>query len=69
MAIKMTTTGLAKDSRITQVFIRAAEKMGNMFSVLLLKIKPDSDERNNIREAKKNFKRLVCFVISRYFEC
>lgn len=60
MAIKMTIYRLAKDSRITQALLRAAEN-GKHVSVLF-EVKARFDEENNIREAKK-LQKAGCFVI------
>ncbi len=60
MAIKMTIYRLAKESRITQALLRAAEN-GKHVSVLF-EVKARFDEENNIREAKK-LQKAGCFVI------
>lgn len=60
MAIKMTIYRLAKDSRITQALVRAAEN-GKHVSVLF-EVKARFDEENNMREAQK-LQKTGCFVI------
>jgi polyphosphate kinase len=60
MAIKMTIYRLAKNSRIVNALLRAAEN-GKHVSVLF-EVKARFDEENNIREAKK-LQKAGCFVI------
>jgi polyphosphate kinase len=60
MAIKMTIYRLAKNSRIVDALLRAAEN-GKHVSVLF-EVKARFDEENNIREAKK-LQKAGCFVI------
>ena len=60
MAIKMTIYRLAKDSRVTQSLLMAAEK-GKHVSVLF-EVKARFDEENNMREAKR-LQKAGCFVI------
>lgn len=60
LAIKMTIYRLAKDSRITNALVKAAED-GKHVSVLF-EVKARFDEENNIREAKR-LQQAGCFVI------
>jgi polyphosphate kinase len=60
MAIKMTIYRLAKESRVTNALLKAAEN-GKHVSVLF-EVKARFDEENNIREAKK-LQKAGCFVI------
>jgi polyphosphate kinase len=60
LAIKLTIYRLAKNSRVTQALLKAAEN-GKHVSVLF-EIKARFDEENNIREADK-LQRAGCFVI------
>ncbi|GGZ15145.1 RNA degradosome polyphosphate kinase [Echinicola pacifica] len=60
MAIKMTIYRLARNSRITQALLRAAEN-GKHVSVLF-EVKARFDEENNMQEAKK-LQKAGCFVI------
>ncbi|WP_435353826.1 polyphosphate kinase 1 [Emticicia sp. SJ17W-69] len=60
LAIKLTIYRLAKNSRVTQALLKAAEN-GKHVSVLF-EIKARFDEENNIKEADK-LQRAGCFVI------
>ncbi len=60
LSIKLTIYRLAKNSRVTQALLKAAEN-GKHVSVLF-EIKARFDEENNIREADK-LQRAGCFVI------
>ncbi|MDN4165195.1 polyphosphate kinase 1 [Cytophagales bacterium LB-30] len=60
LAIKMTIYRLAKESRITNALLKAAEN-GKHVSVLF-EVKARFDEENNIREAQK-LQKAGCFVI------
>jgi len=60
LAIKLTIYRLAKNSRITQALLNAAEN-GKHVSVLF-EVKARFDEENNIREAQK-LQKAGCFVI------
>lgn len=60
LAIKMTIYRIAKDSRITNALLKAAEN-GKHVSVLF-EVKARFDEENNIREAQK-LQKAGCFVI------
>lgn len=60
LAIKMTIYRLAKDSRVTNALVKAAED-GKHVSVLF-EVKARFDEENNIREAKR-LQQAGCFVI------
>ncbi|MCC5920944.1 MAG: polyphosphate kinase 1 [Cyclobacteriaceae bacterium] len=60
LAIKLTIYRLAKDSRITNALLKAAEN-GKHVSVLF-EVKARFDEENNIKEAKK-LQQAGCFVI------
>jgi polyphosphate kinase len=60
LSIKMTIYRLAKDSRIINALLKAAEN-GKYVSVLF-EVKARFDEENNIREAKK-LQKAGCFVI------
>ncbi|MGF1532573.1 MAG: polyphosphate kinase 1 [Bernardetiaceae bacterium] len=60
LAIKMTIYRLAKDSRISEALLEAAEN-GKHVSVLF-EVKARFDEENNIKEAKR-LQKAGCFVI------
>lgn len=60
LAIKLTIYRLAKDSRVTNALLKAAEN-GKHVSVLF-EVKARFDEENNIREAQK-LQKAGCFVI------
>jgi polyphosphate kinase len=60
LAIKLTIYRLAKDSRVTNALLKAAEN-GKHVSVLF-EVKARFDEENNIREAQR-LQRAGCFVI------
>src|SRR5690606_34212812 len=60
LSIKLTIYRLAKDSRITNALLKAAEN-GKHVSVLF-EVKARFDEENNLREAKR-LQNAGCFVI------
>ncbi len=60
LAIKITIYRLAKDSRVTNALMRAAEK-GKSVSVLF-EVKARFDEENNIKEGRR-LQKAGCFVI------
>lgn len=60
LAIKITIYRLAKDSRVTNALLRAAEK-GKSVSVLF-EVKARFDEENNIKEGRR-LQKAGCFVI------
>jgi polyphosphate kinase len=60
LSIKMTIYRLAKDSRIINALLRAAENGKNVS--VLFEVKARFDEENNIREAKR-LQKAGCFVI------
>jgi polyphosphate kinase len=60
LAIKLTIYRLAKNSRITEALLRAAENGKNV--AVLFEVKARFDEENNIREAQR-LQRAGCFVI------
>lgn len=60
LSIKLTIYRLAKDSRITNALLRAAEK--GKFVSALFEVKARFDEENNINEAKR-LQKAGCFVI------
>lgn len=60
LAIKITIYRLAKDSRITEALLKAAENGKHV--AVLFEVKARFDEENNLREAQK-LQKAGCFVI------
>lgn len=60
LAIKMTIYRLAKNSRVTEALLKAAENGKHV--AVLFEVKARFDEENNIREAQK-LQKAGCFVI------